>query len=267
MRNLIDTLLSVTAIGFVSVIAADLVNQYHNNIRIFPVETATTATSLTPAVVGLKATGQKVVMNKGGAHRNGQRYNCNINFKNYVMIGIFNAGNAEKQNMKTDGPNHGSCSSLPKCAWIEPQVVIDSGNWEMGSEWPHPKNHTASCPSCKSSGSLRGKEYGIAIAAFETPDGFRRCIVWTDVGVTGTWSKMLDETDKGQITNATLAKRQLPIDGRGLEVEIRMHSGNSGTSVRDCNVWEIIPPVAATATTTATAAYGYDSSRRYRYRI
>lgn len=227
-------------------------------IRQYPV-TATTTTTLTPAVVGLKTTGKKVAMNKGAAHRNGQRYNCNINFVNYCMIGYFKAGNAEKQNMKTDGPNHGSCSSLPKCVWIEPQVVISSGKMEMGAEFPHPTNHSRSCPSCKTVGSLSGIEYGKAVAAFNSGDGFRRCVVWIDKGVTGKWTKVLDETDRGQITNATLAKRQLPIEGRGLEVEIRMHGGSSGTAMRDCNVWEIVPPAGVGATTAA-----YTNARWYK---
>lgn len=224
-------------------------NYVYNN---YPV--AATTSGLTPAVVGLKATGKKVAMNTGAKHRNGQRYNVNHSFTNYVMMGYFKAGNAEKQNMKTDGPNHGSCTSLPKCVWIEPQVVIGTGKWEMGSEWPHPKNHTSPCPSCKSVGSLSGGvEYGEAIAAFNS-GGFRRCVVWVDKGVTGKWVKVLDETDRGQITNPTLAKRTLPTGGKGLEAEIRMHGGFSGTAIRDCYVWEIVPPAAASTTTTTAAS-------------
>lgn len=201
---------------------------------------------LTPAVLGLKTTGKKVAMNKGANHANGQRYNCNHTFTNYCMIGYFKAGNAEKHNMKTDGPNHGSCKSLPKCVWIEPQVVINSGQLEMGAEFPHPTNHKRSCPSCKTVGSLRGIEYGFAVAAFNS-GGFRRCMVWIAKPAGSKWVKVLDETDKGQITNATLAKRQLFTTGKGMEAEMRFHGGNSGTAMRECNVWEITPPAATTA--------------------
>lgn len=220
-------------------------------LQLYPTAVTPGGGGLSPAVVGLKPTGKKVAMNKGANHANGQRYNCNHTFINYCMIGYFKAGNAEKHNMKTDGPNHGSCTSLPKCVWIEPQVVIASGKFEMGSEWPHPKNHKAACPSCKSVGSLAGKEYGMAVAAFDSA-GFRRCMVWMDVGVTGKWTKVLDETDKGQITNATLAKRKLFTEGKGMEAEMRFHGGNSGTAMRDCNVWEITPPAGTVATTVAS---------------
>jgi hypothetical protein len=245
-----EDLTTLVGVGLLGFIGYSLIT---NSIQQYAVAATPAASSggLSPTVLGLKPTGKKVAMNKGANHANGQRYNCNHAFINYCMMGYFKAGNAEKHNMKTDGPNHGSCTSLPKCAWIEPQVVIASGKFEMGSEWPHPKNHKASCPSCKSVGSLSGKEYGFAVAAFEE-GGFRRCMVYTDVGVTGKWTKVLDETDKGQITNATLAKRKLPIEGKGLEAEMRFHGGNSGTSMRDCNVWEITPPAAASA----TAAFG-----------
>lgn len=256
-ESLLGNLITIAGIGIIGYVAYStvLLPSLARPIEQFPVATGgagtTTGGALTPAAVGLKATGKKVAMQKGAAHRNGQRYNVNHAFINYCMMGYFKAGNAEKQNFKADGPNHGSCKSLPKCAWIEPQVVISSGQMQIGAEFPHPTNHSRSCPSCKSIGSLGGVEYGWASAHFNS-GGFRRCVVWIAKPAGSKWTKVLDETDKGQITNASLAKRQLPIEGRGLEAEIRMHGGNSGTAIRDCNVWEIIPPAGATT----TAAYG-----------
>lgn len=258
-QSLLGNIITIAGLGIIGYVAYStvLLPNLSRPIEQYPVATTGGATggggALTPAVLGLKATGKKVAMQKGAAHRNGQRYNVNHSFINYVMMGYFKAGNAEKQNFKSDGPNHGGCTSLPKCVWIEPQVVIGSGQMQIGAEFPHPTNHSRSCPSCKSVGSLGGgTEYGWASAHFNS-GGFRRCVVWISKPAGSKWTKVLDETDKGQITNATLAKRQLPIGGKGLEAEIRFHQGSSGTAIRDCNVWEIIPPGGAT---TATAAYG-----------
>lgn len=250
--NSILTIGGLALIGYVgfAVISSNLFRLQQYPAAVTPTPAGTATGGITPAVLGLKTTGKKVAMQKGAAHRNGQRFNVNHNFINYVMMGYFKPGNAQKVNMKTDGPNHGSCTSLPKCVWIEPQVVISSGKLEMGSEWPHPKNHSAPCPSCKTVGALSG-EFGWAVAAFDS-GGFRRCIAWIDKGATGKWTKVLDETDKGQITNATLAKRKLPIEGKGLEAEIRCHGGSSGTGMRDSFVWEITPPAGTVAATVAS---------------
>src|SRR5215207_544175 len=81
-----------------------------------------------PAKLGYKATGNKVAMEKGANHRNGQRYNVNHKFKNYVMMGHFKIGKGQQAiNHKTDGPNHGSCTSLPKCFVAGIKVVTSKG--------------------------------------------------------------------------------------------------------------------------------------------
>src|SRR5215207_3330885 len=176
-----------------------------------------------PAKLGYKATGNKVAMEKGANHRNGQRYNVNHKFKNYVMMGHFKIGKGQQAiNHKTDGPNHGSCTSLPKCVWIEPNLNISSGKLDMTSEWPHPKNHNGMpCPSCKSIGAISaGTWLGWAVAAFQVGQ-FRKIEAWTDKSGTGaSWVKLASEIDKGQITNPTLAKRALFLSGAGLESEI-----------------------------------------------
>ena len=81
-----------------------------------------------PAKLGYKGTGNKVAMNKGTNHRNGQRFNVNHTFKNYVMMGHFKIGKGQEAiNHKTDGPNHGSCTSLPKCFVAGNKVVTSKG--------------------------------------------------------------------------------------------------------------------------------------------
>lgn len=213
---------------------------------------ATTGSGNVPAKLGYKGTGNKVAMNKGSNHANGQRYNVNHKFKNYVMIGHFKIGKGQEAlNCKTDGPNHGSCTSLPKCVWIEPNLNISSGKLDMTSEWPHPKNHNGMpCPSCKSIGAISaGSWLGWPVAAWQEGP-YRHIEAWADKSGTGSsWTKLASEVDKGQITNAELAKRSLFLTGAGLECEIRCHGAKGGdTDIRDCNVFEITPPGGATAT-------------------
>lgn len=227
-------------------------------LRQYPVATTTTTTGggggNTPAKLGYRGTGQKVAMERGAAHRNGQRWNVNHKFKNYLMIGHFKIGPGQQTiNHKTDGPNHGSCTSLPRCVWIEPNLTISSGKLDMTSEWPHPKNHNGMpCPSCKTIGSIQtGQWLGWAVAAFQCGE-FRKIEVFADKSGTGaSWQKIASEVDRGQITNSTLAKRPLALDGRGLESEIRQHGATKGgTDMRDAWVYEITPPAC-----TSTAAY------------
>ena len=202
-----------------------------------------------PATLGYKGTGQKVAISGKSDHENGTRFNCNHKFKNYLIISHIKIGKGQDAlNCKTDGPNHGSCTSLPKCCWIEPNLAISSGKLDMTSEWPHPKNHNGlPCPSCKSIGSISvGQWLGWAQALYQ--DGaYRHIDVWADKSGTGaSWTKLASETDKGQITNATLAKRPLFLEGKGLEAEIRCNNASGGdAAIKDGWVYEITPPVGS----------------------
>src|SRR5215211_2718967 len=74
--------------------------------------TATASGTNTPQTLGYKGTGQKVAMEVGGDPAgNGQRYNVNHKFKNYLIIGYFLIGDGQQQiEHKTDGPHHGGCT-------------------------------------------------------------------------------------------------------------------------------------------------------------
>jgi len=253
--KLLDTLLLV-GIGIVGV------SLLSNTIRQYPAavtpakpaaaaKPAGTAGANTPAKLGYKGTGQKVAISGGANHENGQRYNVNHKYKNYLIICHIKIGKGQEAlNCKTDGPNHGSCTSLPKCVWIEPNLNISSGKLDMTSEWPHPKNHNGMpCPSCKTIGAISvGSFLGWAIAAWQE-GAYRKIEVWVDKSGSGSaWQKVASEVDKGQITNPELAKRALFLEGKGLEAEIRCHGATGGdTAIKDGWVYEITPPGGATA--------------------
>ena len=199
-----------------------------------------------------KITGNFVDMEVGSNHENGQRYNVNHKFKNYMMIGYFKTGpDQEKINMKADGPNHGSCTSLPKCVWIEPQIVLATGQLELGAEYPHPDNHTAPAPSAVNlNRDLRDQWIGWCVICYQSGE-YREIEVWVDPdGLNAqdqpfnNWQKVLQEVDRGQITTATLAKRELFLTGDGLEAEVRMHGAGGGghgdtTDMAYARVYEI----------------------------
>ena len=203
-----------------------------------------------------KRTGQKVDMEVGGDPAgNGQRYNVNHKYQNYMMIGYFKTGpNQELIEMKTDGPNHGSCTSLPKCCWTEPAIELDVGRAHISSEWPHPQNHpAANAPSAITlNQNLKNKWIGYAVVAYQTGE-FRTIEQWCDpTGLSAdgkpnnNWVLTLKEEDRGQVTNPELAKRQLFTSGAGMEAEIRMHgdTGKHGTTtdMKFCRVYEIQNP-------------------------
>lgn len=193
--------------------------------------------------IGFKTTGQKVAMNVGGDPAGtGQRYNANHKFTNYLMSGLFKLGsNQELIEMKTDGPNHGGCSQVPRCFWAEPRFDM-SGKSSLSMEMPHTprKDYTISCPSCKSiPGSYGGKWIGYAVAAYG-PKGGRVVEQWVDPTGTGnSWQLTLREKIDGRWHGAQ--NRDLPLDGRGLEAEIRMIGSSGGTDMRNAFIYEIVP--------------------------
>lgn len=200
-----------------------------------------------------KTTGKFVDVQKGGDPAgNGQRYSVNHKFKNYIMMGYFKLGKGQEIiEMKTDGPNHGSCKKLPECCWIEADYNIQTGQVYFSAEFPHPENHPANPANIATAPKAKaGDVIGFGVAAFSTPDGFRRVQIFLDMTglVNGKpsnqWKLYLDRVDRGSITNATLAKREIPINyNKGLEAEIRMHKATSGdTAAYFARVYEIIPP-------------------------
>ena len=205
-----------------------------------------------------KMTGKSVKMNVGAKHPNGDRYNTNHAFQNYYSVGYYKTGSGGGKmliEMKTDGPNHSGCTSLPKCEWVECDFNISTGESYISSEWPHPKNHPAITPDFakKLSGTFTGGKWvGFGVAAYKVGQ-FRAYEIWIDPGglKSNQWVKTLSHInrDKKLIPDPT---RSLPTSGRGMEAEIRMNNQH-GTSMQFGNVYEIVPP----STAAFARAYSY----------
>jgi hypothetical protein len=224
-------------------------------------------------------TGNKVTMNVGSYKNEGQRYNCDHKFKNYMMIGYFYTGERIEQiEMKTDGPCHG-CNDhpapVPIGMWYEPKIYED-GKIELAAEWPHnakdfgeerdhPDLRTDSTE--KVEGGIKKQWIGYAVVAYTNGQNQRVIEQWAsknpfgnDEKPTNTWRRNLLAIEKGDGT--MFAKKWRDIDitfprdldkvlnyehGNGLESEIRMikvieHGKEGGTDMKWCYVYEIIPP-------------------------
>ena len=217
--------------------------------------------------IPLRRTGLVVPLLNGSDNSNGQRYSVNHHFKNYMMIGYFKIGkDQDTLEMKTDGPNHGTCTSLPQCTWIEADLSLrnrsvtydnitrnyKAGQFYFSSEFPHPYNHVASSDAMGpvlQSVPKAGDWVGFSVAAFENIDGFRRIQIRYDGNPfdsygkpANNWEVKLDRVDRGQITNPDLAKRTLPTSyDKGLEAEVRC-SGAHDCEIKWAKIYEIVPP-------------------------
>ena len=184
----------------------------------------------------------------GARHENGDRYNANHAFINYEVTGYYLTANTEKIEMKTDGPNHSGCDELPRCEWAEPRIDIADGKASISSEYPHPVNHPDSeCPSCMTLGTpLDARWIGYKVIAYANADGLRVYEQWLDADgldaddrPANHWVRMMIETNTGQIIPNP--DRALPIEGAGLEAEIRCHQGHE-TEMKLGKIQEIVPP-------------------------
>ena len=205
-----------------------------------------------------KITGNTVDMEKGTDHRNGQRYNCNHKFLNYMVQGYFKLGKGQaKIEHKTDGPNHGGCTKLPICMWYEMGYEIATGRSELQYEAPHPDNHDIpdSALDFQKEVKVQPESWiGYEIAIWDSTEG-RRMEQSIDPdpfdSTTGKpkngWVKVLGATEKGQLMPKEYYPRNLkeliPKFENGFESEIRMHQGiNHDTEMKWVKVYEIIPP-------------------------
>ncbi|MGE0173194.1 MAG: hypothetical protein AB7T49_10425 [Oligoflexales bacterium] len=193
-------------------------------------------------------TGKQVEIEYSKRHKNGDRYNGNHKYVNYEVTGYFLTSEAEKLELKTDGPNHGDCEELPRCVWLEPSFEMDGGRAYLNAEYPHPESHDfLPCPSCQTiGGKLNNKWVGYKVIAYYDADGLRTIEQWVDPdGLDSTgkpannWILTLKETDKGQLT--PYPKRKLPLEGDGLEAEIRVHHGHD-TEMKFGKISEIVQP-------------------------
>jgi hypothetical protein len=213
-------------------------------------------------------TGKTVALTEGNDHRNGQRYSINHKFENYYLVGYFKIGKGQETlEMKTDGPNHGSCFKLPECCWVETDLSLTNRSVEndgikrdykagqpyFSSEFPHPKNHVA--PESAIFPPIdkvpkAGEWIGFAVGAYQEGE-FRHIIMRTDTAPfdsngkpANNWKISADAVDEGQITNPELAKRKMPINfDEGMEAEIRCHGAtNHDCEIKLAKVYEIVPP-------------------------
>ena len=213
-----------------------------------------------------ETTGNRVEMERGSDHRNGQRFNVNHKFENYMMIGYFKTGKGqEKWEMKTDGPNHSGCDDGDECMWIEPQWNIKDGSFELGGEWPHPDNHDISDSKLTvkgpPTGSIDERWIGAAICVYWNNDKDERTYeLWANPDPfkpdgtpnNANWIIGLKAEDKEDniILPSKNRPRKIPTDfdpkgnnpPRGLEAEIRMHKATNGdTNFKWSYVYELVP--------------------------
>ena len=204
-----------------------------------------------------KPTGKNVAMEKGTDHENGQRYNVNHEFHNYIMQGYYKLGQGQDAiNHKGDGPNHGSCKDADICIWYELHLELSDGKCMLQFEQPHPDNHDvpdSSLESVKAVGKLNAGDWiGWATAYYWGPDGKRHMKAFVDKTPfdaagkpTNTWEEVLFAIEKGQIVSGLSLPRnmQAVIDHEaGLESEIRMNNGTNGdTEMKNAWVIELEP--------------------------
>ncbi|MGE0551126.1 MAG: hypothetical protein AB7O24_14035 [Kofleriaceae bacterium] len=189
-----------------------------------------------------------IALEYGARHENGDRYNANHRFASYEVTGYYLTSETEKIEMKTDGPNHGGCESLPECQWVEPRIDVANARASISSEWPHPTNHDdAACPSCKTLDiNLEHKWIGYKVIAYTDANGMRVYEQWLDPDgldasdkPVNNWVLMMRETNTGQVMPNP--DRELPTGGDGLEAEIRCHGGHD-TEMKYGKIQEIVPP-------------------------
>ena len=206
-------------------------------------------------------TGRFVDMEKGGCPSNGQRYNVNYKFENYMMIGYFKTGKGQKIiEMKTDGPNHNRCNrehgveedekfeenQLPNCMWYEPKILIN-GKVKLDGEWWHNDNRSGLRTDFKEDveGGIKEQWIGYAVIVYWNQNGQRVIEQWccknpfdSNGKPTNNWKMNLQSTEKGdgsmfpkEYNGVTINfPRHVPTDfdpeedpPRGLEAEVRMH--------------------------------------------
>ena len=210
-----------------------------------------------------KPTANKVAMQKGSDHRNGQRYNVNHFYHNYIQQGYYKLGSGQAAiNHKGDGPNHGGCKDKDVCLWYEFHVELSDGQGSLQYENPHPDNHDVSddkLESVKAVGKLNAGDWiGWATAYFWGPDGKRHMKAFVDKTPFGddgkplnTWEEVCFAIEKGQIVTSITHPRNIQkmLDHEaGAESEIRMHGATNGdTEMKNAWVIELEPQGTPTA--------------------
>lgn len=209
-----------------------------------------------------KPTGNKVAMERGSDHRNGQRYNVNHHFENYIHQGYYKIGQGQdKINIKGDGPNHSGCDFIgpnQECLWMEMDINLSNGKFELQNEFPHADNYNipdSRCELIKSFGQIReGQWIGWANAYYWGADGFRHMKGFVDLNPfdangkpLNNWQEGLYAIEKGGLVTEpqkVTIPRKIPINfDNGLEAEIRMNNAtNHDTDFKNAWVIEIVPP-------------------------
>jgi len=209
-----------------------------------------------------KTTGNKTDMKVGGnPSGNGQRYNADHKFKNYMQIGYLKTAQGQELiELKTDGPCH-SChdhpAPLPIGMWYEPHLDLNTGNSSLHAEVYHPKDdridlHDLQCEKLVPvEGNINEEWIGYCVVAYTNSLSQRVIEQWVDRHPfkpdgkpANKWVQTLRAVEKGdgkmfplkpKIQGQTI-EIKFPRDldaiinyqfGNGFEAELRMHGADN----------------------------------------
>jgi hypothetical protein len=224
-----------------------------------------------------KTTGNKVDMKVGGnPSGQGQRYNVDHKFKNYMQIGYLKTAKGQEViELKTDGPCHG-CDGhpapIPIGMWYEPHFDLKSGKSSLHAEAPHKPRKDYDLESDELvpiEGNINEEWIGYCVVAYTNNQGQRVIEQWIDRhpfdsngNPVNNWVRTLRAVEKGDGKMFPLKANGINVTfprdldavinyifGKGFEAELRMHGAGDkehgkshGTDMKCCRVYEIIPP-------------------------
>jgi len=223
-------------------------------------------------------TGQFVDVKVGkNPSKQGQRYNVDHKFKNYMQIGYLKTAKGQKViEMKTDGPCHG-CDGhpapIPIGMWYEPHLDLKSGKSSLHAEGPHDPRIDYDDLQCEKlvdvEGNIDEEWVGYCVLAYTNNQSQRVIEQWVDRHPfdsngkpVNNWVQTLRAVEKGDGKMFPLKANKIDVTfprdldavinykfGNGFEAEIRMHGAKKkehgmkhGTDMKWCRVYEIIPP-------------------------
>ena len=89
-----------------------------------------------------------------------------VNIETDLWVNVGSCG--DSVSTKVFGPSH----SGSNCCWVIMNVDCASGNFELGSEGPHPTTNSSNIAKGQSMGSIKNKEVGIKLVVMKTGSGY-----------------------------------------------------------------------------------------------